>query len=457
MKTGMKHQAVTTVIEKRLGLAQGASAGLNIQHALEDIAGSDLDAYAQRLSAASLTDSIWQELITALNIGETYFFRSRAQLDWIERTLLPNLNGADLNIWSAGCATGEETYSIAITLQNLLTPAARSRVQLMGTDISKTALETATRGTYREWSFRHTDPAFRQSYFEEVPGGWQINPSLREMTTFRQLNLVDSAPLTGLDIIFCCNVLLYFTSEAIRKTEEVFFHALKPGGWLLLGQAEMLRFARDRWIMHVYNGMVVYQKPPDAMQARLESVNAPLKPASLLQSKPLGMTVALYDEAVPLVRTKQYESAQSILNTVLAANPQEARAHVLLGSVLANLGHIEAARRAVDDALRWDPLRADAHYLKGVLYLETGRAEPGKDALRSALYCQPGHPLAAMILGNLYMRADEAERARRTWEAALEHLVDLPAEQPVSDLSDMTAASVTDFLRAQLTQFRAES
>lgn len=453
----MKHQAVITEIEKRLGLAQGASAGLNIQHALEDIAGSDLTAYAQRLAAASLSDSIWQELITALNIGETYFFRSRAQLDWIQQTLQPNLNGSDLRVWSAGCATGEETYSLALTLHNLLTPAARGRVQLLGTDVSQTALETATRGIYREWSFRHTEPTFRQQYFEAVTGGWQINSALREMVSFRHLNLVDAAPLTALDIIFCCNVLLYFTPEAIRKTEEVFFNALKPGGWLLLGQAEMLRFARDRWIMHVFSGMVVYQKPPDAAHARLDPAKSHLKPAALLQSKPSASAASLYEEVVPLVRSKQYESAQSILNTVIASSPQDSRAHVLLGSVLANLGHIEAARRAVDDALRWDPLHADAHYLKGVLYLETGRAEPGKDALRSALYCQPGHPLAAMILGNLYMRVDEVERARRTWETALEHLFDLPPDQPISALSDLTAASVTDFLRAQLAQFRTET
>ena len=121
-----------------------------------------------------------------------------------------------------------------------------------------------------------------------------------------------------------------------------------------------------------------------------------------------------------------------------------------MSCILANEGHFDDAQAEADMALTVNPLLADAHFLKGALYLDMRQISAAQDALRSALYCQRAHPLASMVLGNLYMSENKPEQARRVWNAALAELEDSPADQFVSEISDLTVAHVREFLLGQL-------
>lgn len=441
------------LIEQRTGLAVGAQFRAHLEAILYDLAQGDLARLVQTLRATPETAPTWQQLIHTLAIGETYFFRHQPYLQLLRNYILPDLvvqrrDSRQMHIWSAGCATGEEPYSIAVTLREGLPDLPRWSIQLIGTDINQRALDAAQKGLYRPWAFRQAITGFQDLYFEPVPGGFQLKPEIRQMVLFRQGNLLAAPPLPQFDIIVCCNVLIYFHEEAARQVSAMFYETLAPGGWLILGQAEMLRFERDRWTTHVFPEMVVYQKPA-AGGPLTRRHNLPLPQTAPRQQPP---TPSAYTEAVVALRERRYDEAERLLSNILAQNSDFAPAHVLIGCLFANRQAYPEAFMHLDTALRLDPLQADAHCLRGLLYLENRQQAEARESLRAALYCNRQHILAAMILGHLYSQMGQAEKARRIWEEALRALNGLSPDAPVSDISDLTAEAARAFLGDHLKQ-----
>jgi chemotaxis protein methyltransferase CheR len=196
-------------------------------------------------------DARGEELARMLDqvaVRETYFFREPQQLDAFRRELLPRLaeeNAASrrLRIWSAGCATGEEPYTVAmLVLESGLFEGWG--VQIFGTDLSQAAVGQARRGLYRDASMRALSDEARARYFtSEGPNAWRLDERVRRMVTFGTLNLVDTPRYevyAGADVIFCRNVLIYFGAETRRMVVNMFYETLRAGGYLLLGHAETL-------------------------------------------------------------------------------------------------------------------------------------------------------------------------------------------------------------------------
>ncbi|MBZ0283798.1 MAG: tetratricopeptide repeat protein [Anaerolineae bacterium] len=457
---------IGAIIEQRTGMAQGAQSPANLEAAVRELSGDDPEGFLHTLAYSSEVASPWQLLLNALFIGETYFLRNRAHFTLLRQNILPEIvarrqaaGSPQINIWSAGCASGEETYSLAITLHETLPDLPRWTIRLFGTDINGYALGTAEQAIYRNWSFRHTDTVFQNQYFLPLENGWQLRPFIREMVTFRQRNVLIGPPIPQVDLIFCCNVLLYFEETSVRRAEAMLYEALSPGGWLILGQAEALRFDRERWVTHLFPGAVAYQKPLRPVRGAQPAVHHRSSPTAALSNPEKDRVPdSLEDEQMPMnyeaavraMRVKQYDDAERILADILRHDPKYVPAWVLMGCVLGNRRALPEAQRQLDEALRLDALRADAHYLKGVLYMESQQADAATAAFRSALYCQRGHPLAAMLLGHLYLKAGKTARARRVWQEAVEVLEKIAPEQIVSDLSDWTAEGISEFLSDQI-------
>lgn len=441
------------LIEQRIGLAVSTQFRADLEAILRDLAGNDLEGLLRALRTSPYTAPEWQRVIQALTIGETYFFRDPAYFRLLRDQLLANLvlerrhkNQLTLDIWCAGCATGEEPYSVAIALHTLLPDLERWRIRLLGTDINLQALALARAGVYRDWAFRHTDDGFRARYFDATPAGWQIKPALRQMVAFEQHNLLDAAFPQRLDVIFCRNVLIYFQREHIPPVEHRLFEALNPGGWLLLGHAEAIRSARERWTTHVFPGAVLYQRPPDKAPLAYRRHTGALC-ASPLPPAPARDT---YNAALAALRAERLDEAEQTLGELLARQPDHARAHVLLAYLFASRQAVPEAHAHLDMALYRDPLLADAHYVRAMLFLEEGNDRDAVQALRAALYCQRDHLLAAYLLGSLHYRAGAYARARRAWERARAAAAARPPNEPVSDFSDLTTASFVLLLDTQL-------
>jgi chemotaxis protein methyltransferase CheR len=186
----------------------------------------------------------WDALIEAITINETYFFREEQQLEELVRVVLPALEGREeIRIWSAACSTGEEPYTLAMTiLESGLVPL--SRVHIYATDINRKVLQIAEQGFYPKHSmcFRRTPEPMKQRYFDAVPGGYRIKEEIRERVHFLQWNLIQDAAdvLPVMDIIFCRNVLIYFDAQTIQEVISNLSGRLADGGYLFLGHAETI-------------------------------------------------------------------------------------------------------------------------------------------------------------------------------------------------------------------------
>jgi chemotaxis protein methyltransferase CheR len=222
----------------------------------------------------------WDEAIDLLTTNETYFFREQRQLRAFQNEILPLIHTQArsrqrLAIWSAGCSTGEEAYTIAILVHgSRLFPregvaAQRWDVRVYGSDISRRCVAAARRGVYSESSFRVTKPDMRRAFFVEREGGWQVADSVRQMCHFGQMSLLDedrSRVLGRADAIFCRNVLIYFDSRARRTAIEVLYDRLNPGGILLLGHSEsLLNVSTAFELLHLKDDLV-YRKPLSARE-----------------------------------------------------------------------------------------------------------------------------------------------------------------------------------------------
>jgi chemotaxis protein methyltransferase CheR len=210
-------------------------------------------------------------LIEQLTNHETYFFRERYQLDAFRLEVLPRLVSRleairSLNIWSAGCSTGEETYTLAMLLAEE-SSVHGWRLRVFGTDISRKVLMTARRGVYGAKSFRVMEDKERRRYFERSHAGWRVNEEVRSMTAFGHFNLLNREKITLLgtcDAIFCRNVLIYLSAEARAHIVETFYRRLRPGGYLFLGHSESLLNVTTKFEIVSLENDLVYKKPEDA-------------------------------------------------------------------------------------------------------------------------------------------------------------------------------------------------
>ena len=210
----------------------------------------------------------FDEIVERVTTNETYFFREAYQLQAFAEEVLPDVLASrdpkePVRIWSAGCSTGEEPYSIAMLLDELGVIEER-RFEIFGNDISRKVLSTAREGVYRESSFRATEPRYIDRYFEREGATYRLSDQIRNRVTFGHLNLMDEssmAILSHVDVVFCRNVIIYFDARARSRLLDVFHRKMRPGGYLLLGHSESLINASTEFELVPLKHDIVYRKP----------------------------------------------------------------------------------------------------------------------------------------------------------------------------------------------------
>ena len=222
-------------------------------------------------------DSLVERLLTQ----ETSFFRYPAVFSALERKVLPELhmkkfweNPRSLRVWSAGCASGEEPYSIAITLADALEFADAWKIQILATDISKQALEHAERGVYPRRELASLDLRQIENHFVKVGDQYMVKPKIRNMVTFAPVNLANGVYMGRFDLIFCMNVLIYFTEERRSQVIQRFYEYLEPGGYLFLGHAESVARLPVNFETTVAGDCILYQKPINGVARRANTTAA---------------------------------------------------------------------------------------------------------------------------------------------------------------------------------------
>jgi chemotaxis protein methyltransferase CheR len=220
------------------------------------------------LRAIRKTNVEYEALLERLLTQETTFFRYPAVFEAFEKRVLPELhvkkfwrNPRTLRVWSAGCSTGEEPYSIAITILDSLSFADAWNVEILATDVGRQALKHAERGIYSGRSMASVSEKQLANHFSKVDGGHQMKTRIRKLVNFAQLNLASPVYVGRMDLIFCMNVLIYFTEERRRAMVQRFFDALEPGGYLFLGHSESISKMPVKFQAIVLGDCILYRKP----------------------------------------------------------------------------------------------------------------------------------------------------------------------------------------------------
>ncbi len=218
-------------------------------------------------------DGELRHLLNEITIGETSLFRSQPQLDALRKVILPEIVAEKskqltkrLRIWSAGCSTGEEPYTLAM---NLLEESERLlkgwTVEIVATDLNDRSVETARAGIYGDYALRCTADYFKHKYFSPVEEKkLEVRPEVKKLVTFSRLNLQDDSKMLfmkGMDLIFCCNVLIYFDGASKSKVINHFFSNLNFGGYFFLGTSESLMKLNDQFHLVHFPGTIAYWKP----------------------------------------------------------------------------------------------------------------------------------------------------------------------------------------------------
>jgi chemotaxis protein methyltransferase CheR len=234
----------------------------------EHLRAKGLERGTDLLRAMRKSNVEYEALLEGLLTQETSFFRYPSVYEAFEKRVLPELhvkkfwkNPRTLRIWSAGCSTGEEPYSIAITIADSLSFSDSWNVEILATDVGRLALKHAERGVYSGRSLGSVNQEQLAAHFTKSQNGHQVKPRLRKLVTFAQINLASAVYVGRMDMIFCMNVLIYFSEERRRALVQRFYDTLEPGGYLFLGHSESISKMPVKFQAIVLNDCILYRKP----------------------------------------------------------------------------------------------------------------------------------------------------------------------------------------------------
>lgn len=321
-----------------------------------------LATYLQRLTADA---PLLRALIAEVTVGETYFFRDAEQFEMIRTTVLPNIvqrrrYGAPLRVWSAGCSTGEEAYSLAILLDECGLGAGAF---VLATDVSSTAIDVARRGTYGPWSFRHDNEGRRDRCFVHTGKRWTIIPAHRRVS-FLVHNLMHPAPASiiadgGFNLIVCRNVLLYFDRKTVERAGHLLANALAPGGWLVMSPTDPM-LPNELGLESVPTPAgIAFRRPlpvtevapvviPQAIDVPAPEPAPARPPRRITRERPAATTAESHvARALTFLDTSQPHQAAVSARRALFLDRSLAVAHLTLARALRLTGSFGAAQRAL--------------------------------------------------------------------------------------------------------------
>jgi chemotaxis protein methyltransferase CheR len=365
--------------------------------ASEERGEADLEVYCRKLVSGAPNSGELAALCHHLTVGETYFFREMKALEALTRYKLPELNGRAPRIWSAGCATGEEAYSIAIHLQphSKLPPGG-----ILATDLNDGSLERARKGVYRAWAFRATSQRVKTSYFSETaPGRWTINPEIRRKIHFEQANLVKDTPpeAIGMDVIFCRNVLMYFSREAAQKAVRGFHRALTVGGWLILGAAEVAAVPLTEFTAMPLEELTLYCKGAPKVSVRVMPVEQ-LPVAKPVQRKvPRDRTPAMMRLAQRHADRKEFREASKWCEKAMAGGSTDFRVPYLRSAILQEQGQDAEAARMLRQVLFLEPKFIIGNFALANLQARMGKVAQARQGFANTLKLLEGQDDAAVL------------------------------------------------------------
>lgn len=440
LSTGQFHALANRVAEYS-GFMLDGSRHRSLENALatrmEALGIGDTRSYLQQLDAAEL------HRLTELVVNhETQFFRTPAHHRALREHVLPALlreasGGSPLRCWSAGCATGEEPYSLAISVLETWGEPLPRPVEIYATDISSHALSKAQAGVYRGRSLLNVAPDELRRRFTAEHGAYTVRPAVRDLVRFEQHNLHSALPLwaRSIDILFCQNVTIYFSVETCRALMSRFWDVMTPGGYLFLGFSETLWRIFDRFETVELGGAFVYRKPAQRAVAKPRVQPAQRPPRDVRPSTPVRRAPRTdmlagqehFERGSTLLQAGAMDEALNALQRVKPDHPSYGRTLAAIARIHANRGAWDDARINARRAIELDPLLHDAHLLLGIISANQEQWDDAVAHLERVRYIEPHAPLPSFHLANAYRGQQRLDLAEREYRSALRKLNALPA------------------------------
>ncbi len=410
--------------------------------------------FIQWLVSSSLTTGQLDTLASHLTIHETYFWREPQVFDALVAQVLPALvrardnNSRRIRIWSAGCATGEEPYSIAIALCRAIPALKDWHITILATDINTRVLKKAMAGVYGQWSFRNAPPWLIEGYFHGIKDGvLEILPEIRKMVTFAYLNLAqDIYPsalnnTNAMDIIFCRNVLMYFSPERARLVGQGLYRSLEEDGWLMVGASELSQFLFPQFASVQFPGAMMYRK-----ENRISSL-----PDVLAYEVPLyfqGTTAQPQAEFSAAVLEQVAQGTDPEIPEKIEEEPVPSKSCLI--RALADQGKLNEALALCEEAMAIDKLDPGLYFLRAIILQGLNRIDEAGISLKRTLYLDQDFLLAHFALGNLELRQGKGPSAKKHFENVLMLLEENRPDDILPESEGLTAGRFREIILATM-------
>jgi chemotaxis protein methyltransferase CheR len=417
-----------------------------------------------------------RELFDLITIGETYFFRNKAQFDVLMRFVLPEMIQRKLasgekciRAWSAGCSRGDEAYSIAIAMIEVFPSFEEWRVSVLGTDINRKGLAGSEDAAYGEKDVGHLPKEYVDKYFMRQGSTYHLRDDVKALVEFEYHNLARDPCLhekmQNVDILFCRNVIIYFDAETTQRVIENFYNCLARDGYLFLGHTETLWQITNRFERVEFPQTFIYKKQlgpvrEDAMkpfmavpEISIENLAPSAGPVSPFEyeAKHEASGSELRPQPEPFVLPAEWVEDP----TLQAGNPSDVGfrsspddtavqdkgdilASVAKATTLANEAKYEEAAAILGKIVKADNLSVEAYYLLGVLSYKTGHLKEAETQFRKVIYVSPDSVLAYFNLGNMYLYQKRLRDATREFKNAVRLLERRPKDEQVRFCEDFT-------------------
>lgn len=403
-----------------------------------------------------------RELLDLITIGETYFFRNKAQFEVLLRYVLPeivqrkrNIPCPSLRVWSAGCSGGDEAYSIAIAILESGLLEEGWEISILGTDINRNALKRAKEGVYKERNISQLPRDYLDKYFDLQGTTYRLKDRVKAMVQFEYHNLVSDPyihdGMREIGILFCRNVIIYFESQTTQRVMEHFYNCLSPMGYLFLGHTETLWQISDKFERVEFPQAFIYQKRfislqkdipipfmavPEPASLSFTSASDPKarwmsseghlhpnpQPSGLMERLELTFPMGLSSDAD--VKEKAKEEREVTIEAPASDTPNdqnenEVNAYFKQAILLANQAKYREALDLLHRVIEMDSLHKEAYYLLGVLYCKDKAYREAEIQFRKFIYLDQDSILGFYHLGQIYLFQRRWAKAQQAFETAI--------------------------------------
>lgn len=405
----------------------------------------------------------FKELLKYITIGETKFFRNPNQFKVLKEKILPELickkrdKDKRIRIWSAGCSTGEEPYSIAMSVRDVFPSTEGWSIDIFATDVNKQVLQAAKEAVYNERSMALVDKEHIDKYFELYgENKYHLKDSIRNMVRFDYFNLIEESYPGAIarewDIIFCRNVTIYFNVELTKRVIENFYNSLTDGGYFFVGSAEILASTNNKFSLVQGEKVFYYQRNPEheAGEDKVkERIFKSLKDKKNDEAKDEKFDLEeCYGKALVFYERKLLDNSLKLLDKAKKHNPENIYLYLTAANILFDQQKYDEAIQECAAGLKCDPLSYHIYFLLGSIYQKNNMIEDAITEFRKSIYAEKKFMLAYLAMAEIYIESDQTEAALREIDNAV-----WAAEQGLKDNYLNINKNIIEDLMAKICKF----